>query len=540
MITDHRNPDTPQPATVREAFFEVARRLHLTTIFGNPGTTEEALLKDFPDDFRYVLALQEACAVGMADGYAQITGKAVLVILHTAAGLGNAMGNIASAWYSHAPLIIVACNQTREMLLLEPYLANVEPTIVPRPFVKWSYEIARAEDAPAALIRAHAMAVQPPAGPVFLSLPMDDADRPCLPVPAIRTVTTRLAVSAEQLASVAAMLEGATSPVLITGGSVDKGDGWSNAVRLAERLNAPVWAAPEEGRPGFPETHPLFRGSLPAAIKPLCEKLEGCDLVCVIGAPVFRYHFFVQGDYLPRGARLVHITDNPSEAARAAVGDSILADPGTACGVLAELVSKAARPMPAPIARSPKPEVGATITADFLYHTISELRPGNSVLVHESRSSLAALKQRLPTSSPRSCFANSSGILGYGLSASAGVALAERDLKTHRKVVNIVGDGAAQYVIQSIWTAVQHRLPILYVIPANHQYAVLKDFAAQLNTPGVPGLDLPGFDFVSLAKGYGCEGRRIVRPGDLEPALRGALAMDKPYLVEVEINHSFH
>jgi len=348
----------------------------------------------------------------------------------------------------------------------------------------------------------------------------------------------------EQLAPVAAMLDRATSPVLIIGGQVaprlpDEGDGWNSAVRLAERLNAPVWAAPEEGRPGFPETHPLYRGFLPAAIKPLCEKLEGCDLVCVIGAPVFRYHFYVQGDYLPHGTHLVHVTDNPAEAARAPVGDSIPADPGTACGVLADLVSKATRSMPAPITRSPKPEVGAIITADFLYYTINELRPAKSVLVHELRSSLPALKERLPTSSPRSCFTNSSGVLGYGLSASAGVAFAERDLKTHRKVVNIVADGAAQYVIQSIWTSVQHQLPILYVIPANHEYAILKEFATQLHASGVPGLDLTGFDFVSLAKGYGCKGSRIVCPEDLEPTLRDALAMDTPYLLEVEINRSF-
>ena len=179
------------------------------------------------------------------------------------------------------------------------------------------------------------------------------------------------------------------------------------------------------------------------------------------------------------------------------------------------------------------------ITADLLCYTINELRPANSVLVHESMSSLKALKERLPTSSPRSFFASFSGVLGYGLSASAGVAFAERDLETHRKVVNIVGDGAANYVIQSIWTAVQHQLPILYIIPANHEYAILKEFADQLGTPGVPGLDLPGLDFVSLAKGYGCDGRRIVRPEDLGPALREALAMDTPYLLEVEIDRSY-
>ena len=537
--SSQHNPKMRKPATVREYFFEVARRLKLTTIFGNPGSTELPFLRDFPDDFRYVLALQEACAVGMADGYAQATGKAVLVNLHTAAGLGNAMGNIESAWYNHAPLIITAGNQTRELLLLEPYLANAEPSVMPRPYVKWSYEPTRAEDVPGALIRAYAMAVQPPAGPVFLSLPMDDADKPCPRLPEIRTVTTRLAASPEQLAPVAAMLDEAKSPVLIIGGAVDEGNGWNNAVRLAERLNTPVWAAPEEGRAGFPETHPLYRGALPPAVRPLCEMLEGYDLAIVLGAPVFRYHVYIAGDYLPRGTRLIHVTDNPSEAARAPVGDSILADPGTACGVLADLVSKASRPVPGPLTRPPKPAMSPKITADLLYYTIKELQPPNSVLVHETESSVRALKERLPTSSPRSCFTFFSGVLGYALSASAGIALAERDLKTHRRVINIVGDGAAQYVIQSIWTAVQHELPILYVIPRNHEYAVLKAFAKQLKASGVPGLDLLGIDYVSLAKGYGCEGRRVVRPEDLEPALREGLAMKTPYLLEVEIDRAF-
>jgi benzoylformate decarboxylase len=527
------------PTTVREAFFEVARRLGLTTIFGNPGSTEETFLKDFPSDFRYVLALQEAAVVGMADGYAQATGKAALVSVHTAAGLGNAMGNIESAWYNHAPLIITAGNQVREMLLLEPFLASAEPTMIPHPYVKWSWEVARPEDAPAALIRAWAMAVQPPAGPVFLSIPMSDAEKPSLPVPEARAVTTRLAASTEQLSPVARLLDEAAAPVLVIGGTVDEGDGWDNAVRLAERLNAPVWAAPEEGRPGFPETHPLYRGYLPAAIKPLCDKLEGHDLVVVIGAPVFRYYPYVPGDYIPHGTRLVHITDNPAEAARAPVGDSILTDPGTACGVLADLVSSSARPLPPALTPSPRPPVGTTITADLLYFTINELRPADSVLVVESEGTIKMLRDRLPTSSPRSFFHSYSGVLGYGLSAAVGVALAERDLGTHRKVVNIVGDGAAQYVIQSIWTAVQQRLPILIIIPANHEYAILKEFADELGTPGVPGLDLPGFDFVSLAKGYGCDGRRIVDPKELEPALREAMVRESPYLLEVEIDPAY-
>jgi benzoylformate decarboxylase len=522
--------------TVQEAFFDVARQLKLTTIFGNPGSTEETLLKNFPSDFRYVLALQEAPAVAMADAYAQATGEAVLVNLHTAAGMGNALGNIESAWYNRAPLIITAGQQTREMLLIEPYLTNTQPLEIPKPFVKWAYEPSRAEDVPAALMRAYAMAVQPPAGPVFLSIPIDDVDKPCPRPPRIRTVTRRLGADPENLAPVISALSGARSPVLIFGGAVDQSGGWDDAVRLAERLRCKVWAAPAEGRPGFPETHPLYQGMLTSAIGPLCEQLRDHDVIVVIGAPVFRYYPYVPGDYIPEGSRLFHITDDPSEAGRAPVGESILADPGRACAVLAEHVSPSDRAPPAVRAKLEPPVAGPAITADFLYHEINRARPDDSLLVQESLSTLKALRQRLPTAHSRSFFSMSSGVLGYGLPAAVGVAFAERDRGGARKVVCIVGDGAANYVIQALWTAVQHKLSILFIIPRNGAYNILKSFARQLDTPGVPGLDLPGLDFVSLAAGYGLGAERVSDPAALADILARAMELDGPHLIEVEVD----
>ncbi len=522
--------------TVRNAFFDVARRLKLTTIFGNPGSTEETLLKNFPADFRYVLALQEAPAVAMADAYAQATGEAVLVNLHTAAGMGNALGNIESAWYNRAPLIITAGQQTREMLLIEPYLTNTQPLEIPKPFVKWAYEPARPEDVPGALMRAYAMAVQPPAGPVFLSIPMDDVDKPCPHPPVIRTIGRRLGADPLYLAPVIEALSTARSPVLVIGGTVDQSGGWDDAVRLAERLRCKVWAAPAEGRPGFPETHHLYQGMLTSAIGPLGKQLEGHDVIVVIGAPVFRYYPYVPGDYIPAGSRLFHITDDPNEAGRAPVGESVLADPGRACAVLAEHVATSDRAPPPAIPRLTAPEAGSLITADFLYHAVNETRPNDSVLVQESLSTLKALRQRLPTSRPRSFFSMSSGVLGYGLPAAVGVALAERDIGSHRKVISIVGDGAANYVIQALWTAAQHKLPILFIIPRNGAYNILKAFANQLDTPGVPGLDLPGLDFVSLAAGYGLSAERVSDPAALAGTLRRGMKNDGPHLIEVEID----
>ena len=521
--------------TVRDAFFDVARRLRLTTIFGNPGSTEETLLRDFPADFHYVLALQEAPAVAMADGYSQRTGRAALVNLHTAAGMGNALGNIESAWYNRAPLIITAGQQTREMLLLEPYLTNVQPLVIAQPFVKWAYEPARPQDVPAALLRAWAMAVQPPAGPVFLSIPMDDFDKPCLRVPAIRNVSTRLGANKENLSRVIMALSNAQSPVLVIGGAVDQGGGWDHAVRLADKLRCKVWAAPEEGRPGFPETSRFYQGALPGAIGPLCEALAGHDIIVVIGAPVFRYYPYVPGDYIPAGASLFHITDDPSEAARAPVGDSVLANPGRSCAVLADEVAQSTRTLPAS-PQLPAPERRGKITADLLYQMIEETRPKDSIIVQESLSTLKALRQRIPTSRSRSFFSMSSGVLGYGLPAAVGVALAERDENSNRKVIAIIGDGAANYVIQAIWTAVQHRLPILFVIPCNGAYNILKSFANLLKTPGVPGLDLPGLDFVSLAAGYGCLAETVTAEAGLAEALRRGLDMQQPYLLAVDVD----
>src|SRR5271163_1264651 len=194
--------------TVRDVTYQLLREFGLTTIFGNVGSTEETFLKNFPKDFRYVLALQEASVIGMADGFAQATGRPALVNVHTGAGLGNCMGNLMTASLNKTPIIVTAGQQTREMLLMEPWLTNVEATMLPRPWVKWAYEPVRAEDVPAAFMRAIATALQPPAGPVFLSLPLDDWEKPCTGPAVVRTVSRRFAPDSVRLAEIRQSLVG--------------------------------------------------------------------------------------------------------------------------------------------------------------------------------------------------------------------------------------------------------------------------------------------------------------------------------------------
>src|ERR1043166_5637948 len=175
---------TGKSVTVKDATFNLLRAFGIRKVFGNPGSTELPFLADWPDDIDYVLGLQEASVIGMADGYAQATGNAGFVNLHSAAGVGNAAGNIYPAHRNQPPLVITAGQQARSILPLQPFLYAERAAEFPRPYVKFSVEPARAEDVPAAIARAYYVAMQPPCGPTFVSVPIDDWAHPARPVAA--------------------------------------------------------------------------------------------------------------------------------------------------------------------------------------------------------------------------------------------------------------------------------------------------------------------------------------------------------------------
>src|ERR1700753_4349554 len=234
--------------SVREATFDLFRAHGMTTIFGNPGSTELPMLADFPDDFTYVLGLQELVVMGMADGFAQASGRPTHVNLHPAPGVGNAVGGIFNAQANKSPLVITAGQQVRPQITIEANLTNRDATVGPQPYVKWSHEPPRAQDVPGALARAIHQASLPPKGPAFVSIPMDDwgaeadADRSAAAI--ARRVTGRAAPDADALAALAGRIEQARSPVLVAGPDIDAAGGWEAAVALSEKQRLPVWATP--------------------------------------------------------------------------------------------------------------------------------------------------------------------------------------------------------------------------------------------------------------------------------------------------------
>jgi benzoylformate decarboxylase len=520
--------------TVREVVHDWMRRRGLTTVFGNPGSTELTLLKEFPSDFRYVLGLQEAVVVGMADGYAAVTGRPALVNLHTAPGVGNAMGAILSAAANRSPLIVTAGQQVRAMQTMEALLTNVAATTLPQPAVKWSFEPPRPQDVPAALERAYHVAMAPPRGPVFVSLPMDDLDAPAEGPQAIRAVASAAAPDPVALAEVAARIGQARSPVLVVGGDVDASGGWMAAVELAERCGLPVWEAPLEGRVAFPQTHPHYRGALLPGIGLLSQQLAGHDLVIVAGAPVFRYYPYVPGAFLPDGADLVHLTADPSEAARAPVGDAVVGDVRLALEGLAELAKSREQPPPGhwPAPGPVPPEAGGPMSPVTALAAIAAGAPADAVWVNESPSNRPSFHDQIRLDQPGSFLFTTGGGLGFGLPAAVGAQLG----KPSRPVIAVVGDGSLQYAVPALWSAAAYRIPLTVVVLSNGGYAILKWFSRFEDAPGVPGLDIAGIDAVSLAKGYGLAATRADTAAALTLAVSLSTTSDLPMLIDVPVS----
>ena len=521
--------------TVKEITFDLLRKLGVTTVVGNPGSTEETFLKDFPADFDYFLALQEASVVAIADGLSQSLRKPVIVNIHTGAGLGNAMGAILTAYQNKTPLIITAGQQTREMLLSEPLLTNIEATNMPKPWVKWSYEPARPEDIPGAFMRAFATAMQQPQGPVFLSLPLDDWDKFIPECEVLRTVSTRQGPDPDRLMDFAKQINASKNPVFIYGSDIARSQAWQEGIAFAEKVGAPVWAAPFAERTPFPEDHVLFQGGLTSGIGSLEKQISGHDLVVVIGAPVFRYYPWIAGQYIPEGSKLLQVSDDPNMTSKAVVGDSLVSDSKL---FLAEVIKHIDKRSQQTATRAPKAKANRD-AVPLLPHAVLEVLKENSpedlVVTAECPSITPLMQDVFRINKPDSFYTFASGCLGWGLPASVGLALGEQFSGSGRPVLSLMGDGSFQYSLQGLYTGVQQKAHVIYVVFQNEEYGILKQFATLEGTPNVPGLDLPGLDIVALGKGYGANTVLVESLDSLKTAYLEALAFKGTSVIVVPI-----
>jgi benzoylformate decarboxylase len=517
-------------STVREVTYQVLRDLGITVIFGNPGSTELPFLRDMPPDFKYVLALHERSAAGIALGYSLGRKEAAFVNLHSIASVGNGLSGLIDAYYSHAPLVVTAGQQDRRHVLAEPFLVS-RATEVVKPYVKWACEPLRAQDVPSAIARGYYLATQSPMGPVFISIPMDDWMQTC-PAVSLRSVTKTVMPDPAALDQVVRALDASENPAIVAGAQIEEDGGWDAVVALAEYLDADVYQDPIPQRWTFPRTHRLFCGSLLPAQQPLEDQLAAYDTVVVMGAPVFLYYTYVPGNPVKPTTRCFQITNSADQAAAALAGSSITGN----TKVAAEYIRSHSKPRQSDAVKEhvsppdPKPEV--PITPAYLFSVLHKVMPQNVVISEECPSSKGDLDRHLMLDRPSSFYSVPNGILGFGLPLAVGLQMAHPD----RRVVCPIGDGSIQYSIQALWTAVEQNVPVVTIVLRNSDYSALKGFCdfTQVGRD-VPGMDIPNIDIVKIAQGYGMMAQPVDCPEDLEPALREAFAARAPRLINVNV-----
>ncbi len=525
--------------TVRDASFDVMRRHGMTTVFGNPGSTEIPFLSDFPDDLGFVLALHEGAVVGIATGYALGTGRPAFVNLHTAPGLGNAVNAIACARDNRIPLVIVVGQQDRRQLAFGPFLTGRSLDRLAGDYPVWTTQPATAADVPGAIARAaHEAALR--RGPAIVVVPSSDwAERldgewagPAAPD---RLLHGRAGdpVSIDALAE---LLAAADAPALVVGAGLDTPEGWAGATALAERLACPVWQDTFSSRAGFPQDHAQFAGHLPWQRSALRETFAGNDLVLAAGTLAFRLYLYDGGPLVAPGTRVAVVSDDPDDVQRSRCDLAVLAAPGEACALLAARTPQRQGSVEAMLrpAAEPPPVEGEALRAVHVLDALATRLPRDVILVEESPSTRPEMLRRIPARSPLGFVAVANGALGFGLSSAIGLRLALPE----RPVVALLGDGSSMYTVQALWTAASYGVGVVVIVIANGRYAVM-DELAQLH--GAPGA-WPSFgslELATIATGMGCAARRIETHDELVGALDESLptlrARTEPLLLDVRV-----
>ena len=532
-------------------------------LFGNPGTTESPIidsLADYPG-IRYVMALHEGVAVGAASYYAQASGKAAVVNLHVAPGLGNAIGMMYNALKAGSPLVVTAGQQDTRLRLRAPVLGH-DLVAMAAPVTKWSAQVERADELGPILHRAFKVARDAPSGPVFVALPIDvleqDTEQRALPPGAL---FAEHEPDPAGVVAMAAALRASRRPAIVAGDDVARRGAVPELMALADALGAAVWVEGLRQHAPFPTTHPGYRGSLPYDAAAIRKALDGADAVLLIGGPFFEEVWFAPGSPFAPDAAVLQIEDAPERLSRnfplragliaspapalralrraleADGGDALrraAAERNTALAALREAESTAQRERAAkrwdvePISL---PRVMAEIAAG--------LSP-DAIVVDEAITASPDLGRTLSFARPGDYYGARGGGIGQGIAGALGVKLAHPD----RPVVAISGDGSAMYSIQALWTAAHHGLAVTFVILDNREYRILKHnmdvyrqrFAVKSERPYVH-MDLGGPDlsFVEIAHGMGVAARRVTKPGDVAPALAEALASGGPYLLDVAV-----
>jgi len=521
-------------STVRDAAFDVFRRRDLTTLFANPGSTEVPFLTGLPEDLRFVLGLHEGSVVAMASGYALARRRPSLVLLHTTAGLGNAVNAIATCRVNRTPVVILVGQQDRRHIAFEPFLTGRLEGLA-GDYPVWVEQPLRAQSVPGAIERAYHEA-DTHRGPALVIVPMSDWAEEAGEAHETAAPKRVLRPPAHDEASVAALaelLDRAARPALVAGARMDTDERWAALVALAEQLGCAVYQEAFSGQAGFPQDHPQWAGLLPFDRARLRDTLDPYDIVVAFGAPVFRQNPYHAGPFTHGPTTLAIVTDDAEEVHRSQVELAVLAAPEVVARALAERVRVRPRPDGPLFEPPPRPPGAPPLLAAHVLHALGERLEPDTVVVEECPSNQVELTLRIPARRPLGFVSAAMGGLGWGLSAAAGLRLGLPD----RPVVAILGDGSTMFGVHGLWGAARYDAGALYVVLKNGGYRIMDQLAArQGGAPAWPSFDI---DIAAIARSLGCEAIAIADEhalaATLDDVVPGLRERTSPLLLEVTV-----
>ena len=546
--------------TGRSAFLSLLKDEGITHLFGNPGTTELPIMDALTEhpDLNYMMSMQESLVVYMPEGYSRSSGKLSACNVHVAPGLGNAMGAIYAAKFANTPIIITAGQQEQGHGLTEPLL--YDPLVpIAQPLVKWAVEVTRFEDLPRIVRRAAKVAMTPPTGPVFISLPGDILNEEgALELGARTRVDTKVRPIDSTLEKTAERILSASNPVIVAGHELATDDALQEAAEFASIIGCPVYQQTVQYGAHFLSEHPGFMGALSRDQQQVRDVLAPYDLLIVLGADVLRMSVWSSVEPLPEGMKIVQIGQRdwemgknfPTELAiRADVKETLKAlnpklmerggadQKSKADESLNKLSSKnwSAKREVMVKELTAAPQTGA-IDPAWMVMKIVDTMPEETIIVDEGIISSRALMSLLPYRTSSSLFGMASGGIGWGVPAACGVQAAHPE----KPLIAIIGDGSSMYSIQALWTAANQKLPVNYVICDNGGYRIINErlFSFHGNENFI-GMDFkePAVDFVGLANSVGVPSVRVVDHSELVPALEDALNNTSgPNLISVTVD----
>jgi benzoylformate decarboxylase len=549
----------------KRAFLELLKQEGVEFLFGNPGTTELPLMDALAveTELRYLLALQEASVIGMADGYAQASGKLAVVNLHVTPGLGNAMGMLYDAQKAGSPILVTAGQHDQDFNTTEPILwADLPP--IARPLVKWSAEVHRLADLPRLLHRAAKTALAPPTGPVFLSLPGDILKAEGeIDLLAPTRIAAQMRGDPAAIKQATTILAEAKRPLIVAGDAVARSKAHAELIELAELLGAPVYSELVPSTASFPASHPLFRGAMTRMQGPIRKILDQYDVLFSVGGDLFTLSLPSDIEPMPAGLTLIHLDTDPWELGKNYPPQvAILGDPKTTLPDITEALRKAMSSGARGAARQRLDAAKAATLAErdplkakaremagqtpvqplSLLNAIGEILPKDAVVIDETISSGAGIRSLIRSDDPQSFYGLRGGGIGWGLPAALGVKLALPE----RPVLALVGDGSAMYTCQALWTAAHERIAAVYVIFNNSSYRILKQrlvaqrgLAAQVDR--FVGMELtdPAIDYVGLARSLGVAAERAKTVHDATNLIARGLKSDAPLVIDVPVDRNY-